>query len=119
MDVLEEYIDLTNAHDFSKMSSFLHGDCVINFNGMQWQGIQALERYYVDAWNLLKDEKYWTTNVTWLKADETTKVCLYQYHFEGHTDEGKFISGTGKATNVFVKVDGAWKLIHEHLSKEA
>ena len=119
MDILEKYMNLTNSHDFQKMSQFLHDDCVINFNGMQWQGVDSLERYYVDAWNLLKDEKYWATDVLWIQAEEMTKVCLYQYHFEGHTDEGKLISGTGKATNVFVKEAGAWKLIHEHLSKEA
>jgi len=118
MEVLKKYMELTNAHNFPKMAEFLHDDCIINFAGKEWRGTEALERYYVDAWNMLKDENYWETNVSWLTETETMKVCLYQYHYEGHTDKGKLIAGTGKATNIFVLVDGDWKLIHEHLSTE-
>jgi len=117
MNILEKYMDLTNSHDFAQMSAFLHKDCIINFNGKAWQG-ESLERYYVDAWNWLKDEHYWATDVTWLVDNDSTKTCLYQYHYKGHTDEGQLVSGTGKATNIFVIVNGEWKLIHEHLSRE-
>lgn len=40
---------------------------------------------------------------------------MYTYHYSGYVD-GEFNSGSGRATNVFVLLDGEWKLIHEHLS---
>lgn len=41
-------------------------------------------------------------NVEWLVTDEVTAVCLYTFRFEGYMN-GEFLSGSGRATNVFVK----------------
>ncbi|BBH20400.1 hypothetical protein Back11_17450 [Paenibacillus baekrokdamisoli] len=65
---------------------------------------------------MIKDEIYSATDVQWLIADSCSAVCIYTYRWEGYY-EGNFKSGSGRATNVFVKnTAGCWKLIHEHLS---
>ncbi|SFD67746.1 SnoaL-like domain-containing protein, partial [Bacillus sp. UNCCL81] len=43
-------------------------------------------------------------------------TCTYQFQYEGYL-KGNFVSGHGRATNVFIKNDhGVWLVIHEHLS---
>ena len=54
-------------------------------------------------------------NVNWLYIHDTSATCTYIYHYEGYK-QGHLVKGSGRATNVFVKEEGNWQLIHEHLS---
>ncbi|WP_409303025.1 nuclear transport factor 2 family protein [Peribacillus sp. SCS-155] len=54
-------------------------------------------------------------NINWIGESESIAMCLYDHHWEGFY-KGDKVSGSGRATNVFKRVRGEWKLIHEHLS---
>jgi ketosteroid isomerase-like protein len=50
---------------------------------------------------LADDAVYWFSDKTWWEG----------YH------EGRLVSGSGRATNMFIKNgESYWKLVHEHLS---
>ncbi|WP_096186586.1 YybH family protein [Evansella halocellulosilytica] len=115
-DALEQYIVATNSHRFENVKNILHEDAVYWFTDKTCATMQEIQQYFERAWELIKDEVYSATDVHWLTVDEKSATCIYMYRYEGYVN-GEFVSGSGRATNVFIKEDhGSWKLIHEHLS---
>lgn len=113
---LEQYIAATNTHDFSNVEKVLHPQAVYWFSDKTCTSLPEIRSYFENAWNVIKEEVYAATDVQWISADQHSATCLYTYRYEGYSN-GKFVSGSGRATNVFVKTEaGEWKLIHEHLS---
>ncbi|GAA0371414.1 YybH family protein [Bacillus horti] len=112
---LETYINATNTHDFTQVEQVLHPDAVYWFSDKTCTSIDEIKDYFNRAWDMIKEEKYTATEIQWIAADQHVATCIYTYNYEGYL-EGGFVSGKGRATNVFTQVDGKWKLIHEHLS---
>ena len=115
---LEQYIAATNTHDFSQVEKVLHPNAVYWFSDKTCTSLEEIGRYFENAWNVIKEEVYSAVDVQWIAADQHCAICLYTYQYEGYYN-GKFVTGSGRATNVFTKTaDGEWKLIHEHLSNQ-
>ncbi|MFJ7698325.1 YybH family protein [Lysinibacillus fusiformis] len=112
---LERYIQATNTHDFNEVKVILHPQAVYWFSDKTCTTNEEIGAYFNHAWNVIQEEVYSATDITWLTVDEKTATCLYTYHYEGYHN-GKFVSGNGRATNIFALMNGEWKLIHEHLS---
>ncbi|WP_025025391.1 YybH family protein [Caldalkalibacillus mannanilyticus] len=113
---LEQYIKATNTHDFSNVAQVLHEKAVYWFSDKTCTSMSEIQQYFENSWNMIQNEIYSASNVEWITTDLHSATCLYTYQYEGYHN-GKFVSGKGRATNVFVKVsEDEWKLIHEHLS---
>ncbi|WML50061.1 nuclear transport factor 2 family protein [Neobacillus sp. PS3-34] len=112
---LEGYIQATNTHVFENVSKFVAPEAVYWFTKKECIGLKEIEEYFINSWNLIKDEVYSISNVNWISMDEKSATCLYTYHWEGYYN-GDLIKGFGNATNVFIIINNEWKLIHEHLS---
>ncbi|MFB7156489.1 YybH family protein [Lysinibacillus sp. NPDC056232] len=112
---LENYIAATNSHDFNNVKEILHPQAVYWFTDKTCTSLEEIGAYFYNAWNLIKKEVYSAIDVQWLTADEKSATCIYTYHYEGYHN-GKFVSGSGRATNIFTVLNNEWKLIHEHLS---
>lgn len=113
--MLERYIAATNTHDFSEVAKLLHEGAVYWFSDRTCISRAEIQAYFEHAWNVVQDEVYSALDVQWIAVDEHAATCIYTYHYEGWIN-GRQASGKGRATNVFVKQEGVWKLIHEHLS---
>jgi ketosteroid isomerase-like protein len=114
---LQQYIEATNTHKFNNVEKMLHPDAVYWFSDQSCTAIEEIRAYFEHAWDLIKEEMYAARDIEWIAADSKTATCLYTYHYEGYL-KGEFVSGSGRATNVFVKDEnGEWKLKHEHLSR--
>ncbi|UTR15927.1 nuclear transport factor 2 family protein [Salipaludibacillus sp. LMS25] len=113
---LEAYIKATNSHQFEEVAQVLHPEAVYWFTDKTCTTHEDIQQYFEQAWHIVKNEIYEAKDVMWLTATDTTAVCTYTYKYEGYI-EGRFVTGSGRATNVFVVDEsGDWKLIHEHLS---
>ncbi|MEK3973324.1 MULTISPECIES: YybH family protein [unclassified Psychrobacillus] len=117
MEILNTYIAATNTHNFEEVQKVLHKDAVYFFSDQTCTTHQAIQTYFENAWTIVKDENYEARNVYWLHQGETSATCIYTYFYEGYIN-GEYSSGEGRATNVFVKEEGRWLLIHEHLSNK-
>lgn len=114
---LTSYIEATNSHDFANVQRMLHPNVVYWFTDKKCGTMTDIQHYFENAWNLIKEEVYEARDVEWLVTNRDTATCLYTYHYSGYY-EGEYVSGQGRATNIFVKNEyDDWKLIHEHLSK--
>lgn len=113
---LEQYIEATNSHDFNNVKQVLHPNAVYWFTDMTCTSINEIQSYFENAWNVIKEEVYSSSNVKWVTIDKNSATCIYTYQYQGYHN-GEFVSGSGRATNVFTTTDDKqWKLVHEHLS---
>jgi len=118
MDVkesLEAYINATNTHQFEQVKKYLSKNAIFMFSDDTCTNMNDIQRYFEQAWATIEQEVYSISNVNWLYIHDTSATCTYIYHYEGYK-KGQFVKGSGRATNVFVRDEGAWQLIHEHLS---
>ncbi|BAB05640.1 BH1921 [Halalkalibacterium halodurans C-125] len=115
-NALKAYITATNTHRFEEVEKSLHPHAVYWFTDETCTTMEQIRAYFEHAWNTVQDEIYSAHNVYWLTTGDDNATCIYTFHYEGIMN-GKHVTGSGRATNVFTKVKhGEWLLIHEHLS---
>jgi ketosteroid isomerase-like protein len=114
-NALNRYIDATNSHDFNNVKEVLHPNAIYWFTDQNCTSIEEIGSYFNNAWDIIKEEMYSATDVQWIAVSEQVATCIYTYNYTGYHN-GKLVSGSGRATNVFTLFNNEWKLIHEHLS---
>lgn len=113
---LKQYETATNTHDFNHVASLIAKEAVYWFSDGSFVGIDEIRKAFINTWNKIREEKYRIDNIQWVSCTDTAAVCIYNFHWEGIVD-GEKLSGHGRGTNVIGKVDGQWKMLHEHLSR--
>lgn len=113
---IEEYEKLTNKCNFDLLIPFIDKNAIYWFSNGTYNGIDEIRKAFEETWNSIKDEVYTISNVKWLILIKSEAVCIYDFHSDGIVD-GKRQEFKGRGTNVFKKIDGQWKIVHEHLSK--
>lgn len=115
MKILDNYIKATNTHKFDEVRKILHPNAAFFFSDRSCKNHKEIQEYFENAWFIVQDENYQAQGVKWLYIGSDSATCTYTYFFEGYVN-GKYESGRGRATNIFVKESDEWLLIHEHLS---
>lgn len=115
IEFLHEYEQRTNTHRFEEVAPLIADTAVYWFNDGSFQGIEAIKQAFEKTWALIQDEQYTIENVQWLVEDQQSAVCIYLFRWQGNV-EGQLMQGMGRGTSILKKVDGQWKVIHEHLS---
>lgn len=113
--LLNKYILLTNTHNFDELLSIIDENASFIFTDAKCNGIKEIRAYFEKAWDEIKDEKYWITDINIIHTDQFVKILSYNFHYSGFSN-GEFVSGMGKASNVFTNKNQRWVLMHEHLS---
>ncbi len=117
-DLLIEYEKRLSSQSFEKVKPLIHKDATFWFNDGSFSGIREIEQAFQKTFDLIKEEKYWLSSLKWISETSNSATCIYQYNWTGLI-EGKQSSGNGRGTSVLKKVDGNWKIIHEHLSRDS
>ncbi len=113
---IELYIANTNTHNFKNLEPMLHPNAVYWFDENEYTGMAAIEAAFLKAWQFVPDEVYSIKHLRWLSIDSKTAACIYVYEWEG-THHHTRLKGSGRGTNLLVKENGSWKIVHEHLNK--
>ncbi len=113
---LAAYETAANSRDFAKVESFIAADATFWFTNGHFEGRVAIRRAFEDTWQNIQDESYTISNVQWIARNYWVSSCTYEFTSDGHVD-GKRQVYKGHGTNVFVRRDGSWRIMHEHLSK--
>jgi len=112
---LKDYEIKTNSHDFTLLRPLIADDAVYWFTDGSFVGIAMIRDAITTTFNTIQHEVYSIKDVEWIVNEETTAVCRYRFEWSGIVD-GKEKHGAGRGTNVMVKRDGVWRMLHEHLS---
>lgn len=118
---LEEFIKnyeiATNSHDFSKVKPLIEDNAIFYFSDGSFTGVDNIRQAFEKTWEKVKNEIYLIKDVEWLVNSDKVAVCVYNFHWTGSID-GLLRQGNGRGTNVLIKTDTGWKIMHEHLSKQ-
>ena len=79
-------------------------------------GKQAVERAIRHNFEVIKDDTYSISNLTWLVQSNDVAACVYDFAWSG-TVHGEPASGSGRGTTILKRVDNQWRVLHEHLSQ--
>jgi ketosteroid isomerase-like protein len=112
---MASYEQAANSHDIDRVAPLIAEDATYWFSDGSHQGIAAVRAAIERTFASIRDEIYQIRELEWVVLAPDTAVCRYRFRWEGVVD-GKPRSGRGRGTNVIARRDGAWKMLHEHLS---
>jgi ketosteroid isomerase-like protein len=112
---MASYEQAANSHDIDRVAPLIAEDATYWFSDGSHQGIAAVTAAIERTFASIRDEIYQIRELEWVVLAPDTAVCRYHFRWEGVVD-GKPRSGRGRGTNVIARRDGAWKMLHEHLS---
>jgi uncharacterized protein (TIGR02246 family) len=115
-DFMRVYEKATAAHDLEATLDLIADDAVYLFsNQSSHLGKPAIREALAKNFDTIKAETYGIRDISWLAATDEIAACVYEFHWSGEID-GKPVSGHGRGTTVLRRIDGAWRVAHEHLS---
>ena len=114
-ELAQEYERRLNLHSPEGAAELISDDAVFWFNDGSYRGVEAIKAALAEVWRTIRNEYYELRDIDWLCQTDTCAVCLYTFHWSGLI-EGKLTHGQGRGTSVFRRENGAWCIVHEHLS---
>jgi ketosteroid isomerase-like protein len=112
---LKEYENQTNTHVFENLRPLIAEDAVFWFPDGSYKGIYEIQKAFEATFSRIQDEDYHINNLEWLAIGPVLAVCVYNFHWTGVVN-GKKAEGRGRGTNIVVRRNNTWQMLHEHLS---
>lgn len=110
-----EYERANNSHDISRVVPFIAEEATYWFSDGSFRRVEEILNAIERTFATILDEVYEVRDLEWPVATVDVTVCRYRFAWTGVVG-GKPRSGQGRGTNVIVRRDGGWKILHEHLS---
>lgn len=110
-----EYERANNSHDIERVVPFIAEDATYWFSDGSYRGIREIRSAIEKTFAKILDEVYEVRDLEWPVLTTDVAVCRYRFAWTGVVD-GALRSGQGRGTNLIVRQDGGWKMLHEHLS---
>lgn len=105
------------SQQWQQVEPLIHPDVCVTFsNGTIHKGILQVKDAYERNFDTIKNEDYQVNNVHWALVTKDTAVYLFEFSWQGIIN-GRAASGSGHGTAVLIQLNGAWKLIAEHLGR--
>ena len=114
-EFLKGYETANNSHNIEQVRPYIAENASYFFTDGTYIGLENILKAIQSTFNKIKNEKYQIFDIFWVLKTDQIAVCRYKFKWSGVVG-GKSESGSGRGTNVIQRVDGAWKMTHEHLS---
>jgi ketosteroid isomerase-like protein len=112
---ISEYERANNSHDIERVVPFIAEDATYWFSDGSCRGIGEIRSAIEKTFATILDEVYEIRELEWPVLTSDIAVCRYRFAWTGVVD-GEPRSGQGRGTNVIVRREGDWRMLHEHLS---
>ncbi|HEY2707463.1 MAG TPA: DUF4440 domain-containing protein [Caulobacteraceae bacterium] len=110
-------IQRMNAKDLAGTMELIADDAVYFWsNGSAMFGKAAIEEAMAANFVGIEDDTYDTHDLTWVAENDEIAACVFSFAWTGKMD-GQPVSGRGRGATVLKRIDGAWRVVHEHLSQ--
>jgi ketosteroid isomerase-like protein len=112
---MASYERATNHHDIARVAAMIAADATYWFTDGSFRGRPEIMEAIARTFATIQDEIYWIRDLEWVCVGQETAACRYRFGWTGVVG-GRGRAGQGRGTNVIVRRDGAWQMLHEHLS---
>jgi hypothetical protein len=117
---LHHFEDEAMKEDFSLIQDMIDERACFRFNDGDFIGHQAIQAAFEKSWRgdpTVKKARFYLSDIVVLTVDQASATATYTYNWEGQQGDREFrIQGRG--TRVLTHVDGSFRIIHEHLSRQ-
>lgn len=113
---LEAYEKAANSRDFTKVAPFIADDATFWFTNGEFNGKPSVQKAFEDTWANIQEETYIISDVQWVARNYWVSACIYRFKSDGIVDGERQVY-EGKGSNVLRRLNGSWRVVHEHLSK--
>jgi ketosteroid isomerase-like protein len=116
-DFLRAYQAVANAHDLEATLSMIADHAIFLFSDETAHiGKDAIRKAMQTNFDTIKNERYRVRHVTWPVSSDEFALCVYEFEWTGEIHDQP-VSGSGRGTTAIRRIDGNWRIVHEHLSK--
>ncbi len=109
------YEQAANSHDIAQVAPMIALEAVYWFSDGSHHGRDAVLAAIAQTFATIHDETYQIEDLEWVAICDNHAVCRYRFSWTGTIDR-QSASGGGRGTSVLINSDGAWQMLHEHLS---
>ena len=114
-DFIHAYEEALASQEWALVENLVHESACVTFsNGAVHLGKAAVQKAYEANFAAIEDEKYWISNVHWVRHGEDVAVYLFDFAWSGRIG-GRDAKGSGRGTSVLVRHGSGWQLLAEHL----
>jgi ketosteroid isomerase-like protein len=113
---LEAYEKAANSRDFGKVDSLVADNATFWSTNGAFNGKENIRSAFQKNWQHIQDETYKITDIQWIATNYWVSACTYKFKSVG-TVEGKRQVHEGNGTGVLQRINGSWRIMHEHLSR--
>jgi len=114
---MRTYEAATAAHELEATLALIADDAVYLFsNESSHVGKPAIREALHTNFAAIKAEDYRLEGLRWLATSDDVAACVYEFVWSGEIN-GEPASGRGRGTSVIRRVQGEWRVAHEHLSR--
>ena len=115
-DCMKAFVAAMIARDMNAALALLTEDVTFYYaNGTVIFGKDSFAAVMTAAWSRLMNYEYATHEPVWFLQSDTAAAVYYGFSWSGRVGEQQ-VGGSGRATRVFRRDAGGWRLAHEHLS---
>jgi ketosteroid isomerase-like protein len=116
-EFMRVYETVVNAHDLEAVLELIADDAIFLFSNQSSHiGKDAVRRAIEVNFDAISSEKYRIHELIWLVSSQEVAACVYEFDWSGEID-GKPAFGNGRGTTLIRRIQGEWRLAHEHLSR--
>ena len=116
---LNRFEALAEKEDFNLIRDMIDEQAVFRFNDGDFVGRQAIQAVFEKTWRgdpSVKKVRFYLSDIVVLTTDHSTATATYTYNWEG-SQAGREFKIRGRGTRVLLRVNGQFRIIHEHLSR--
>jgi ketosteroid isomerase-like protein len=113
---LKAYEKASNSCDFDNVAPLIADEATYWFTNGIFEGKPDIRKAFENTWSNIRNETYTISSVTWVVATYWVSACTYKFKSDGLVN-GKRQVYEGHGTNILRRIDGSWRIVHEHLSK--
>ncbi|MCC5806726.1 MAG: nuclear transport factor 2 family protein [Opitutales bacterium] len=117
-ETLREYEKRLSRQSWDLVKELIHEDAVFIFTESTFRGRDEIRQAFEKTFDLIKEEKFWITDLNWVAEADHLASCEYLFNWEG-VIHGTPSSGGGRGSSVLIKTNDGWKIILEHLGPPA
>lgn len=107
------------THDWQAVSPLIHENTFVTFSsGQTFRGKTAVQDAFENNFAQIQGEKYAISDIYWVEKSAELAVCTFTFQWSGWVNR-KLVCGSGRGTSIFIREDGRWFLLSEHLGPNA
>ncbi|MGR4069307.1 nuclear transport factor 2 family protein [Halomonas sp. LR3S48] len=118
LEQLESWTDAVRAQDIDAIVAHYAAD-IVAFDAitkLQFKGVEAYRDHWLTCMEMCPGPMVFELHEVMIHADDQVAFCHALHRCGGTNDKGEPQTGWLRMTSGYRRIEGEWKIVHEHFS---